>query len=94
MESKKTKKSNLESKRTYFLQIGFVVALALTLIAFEWSTPVNSPSFEYYGADDDVPEEIIPITINQPAPPPPPIIAPDILIISDDFPNLKRPSSL
>jgi protein TonB len=38
MKMKKTKKANLENKRTMFFQIGFVVSLALVLLAFEWTT--------------------------------------------------------
>ena len=38
MEAKKTDKANLESKRSVFLQLGFVVSLSLILIAFEWTS--------------------------------------------------------
>jgi periplasmic protein TonB len=41
MEAKKSKSADLESKRSIFLQIGLIVALGLTLAAFEWKTPVN-----------------------------------------------------
>lgn len=38
MKVRKTKKANLENKRTLFFQIGFVVSLSLVLLAFEWTT--------------------------------------------------------
>ena len=38
MEAKKSKKANLENKRGIFLQVGIIVALAMILIAFEWSS--------------------------------------------------------
>ena len=41
MEAKKTKKADLESKRTMFFQIGLVIALGLVLIAFNWDNHVR-----------------------------------------------------
>jgi protein TonB len=38
MESKKTPKSDLQNKKTIFLEIGVVVALTLVLVAFNWSS--------------------------------------------------------
>lgn len=38
MLPKKTKKADLENKRVIFLQIGFLISLALALLAFEWAT--------------------------------------------------------
>lgn len=39
METRKTRKANLERKRFVFLQIGMIVSLAAVLVAFEWKTP-------------------------------------------------------
>jgi periplasmic protein TonB len=39
MESKKHHTKNLEKKRFIFFQIGLAIALAVTLIAFEWKSP-------------------------------------------------------
>ena len=39
MEKKKSKFSNLESKRFVFFQSGLIIALSLTLLAFEYSVP-------------------------------------------------------
>ncbi|MDD3876164.1 MAG: energy transducer TonB [Bacteroidales bacterium] len=38
MNRKKTSRADLESKRPVFTQIGFVVALSIALLAFEWKT--------------------------------------------------------
>lgn len=56
MKMRKTKKANLENKRTVFLQIGFVVSLALVLLAFEWTT-VRSEKIEYNLLGDAVMED-------------------------------------
>jgi protein TonB len=37
METKKSPKVNLEKKKIYFLEIGFILALGLCFAAFEWS---------------------------------------------------------
>ena len=39
MIEKKTKKADLERKKSTYLQIGLIVAVSFTLVAFEWSTP-------------------------------------------------------
>jgi protein TonB len=36
MTSKKSNKANLEKKKSTFLQLGFIVAISFTLVAFEW----------------------------------------------------------
>lgn len=72
MEQKKTAKADLESKKTVFLQIGLVIALAITLAAFEYK---SYDKLEVSGFGDnkfvDVPEEMIQITQQQNTPPPP-----------------------
>jgi protein TonB len=47
MESKKTNRANLEIKKGIFLRIGFIIALALTLLAFEWRTSNKMASINY-----------------------------------------------
>ena len=71
MEIKKNPKANLETRRVMFLQIGLIVALLVSLLAFEWK------SYEKSGSDlgsmemslED--EDIIPITQREIKPPPP-----------------------
>ena len=88
MESKKTKKANLEGKRTIFLEIGLIVALGILLAAFEWSSKPNMESTLGELADVDLEEEIIPITREQevkpPPPPPPPKVTEVLNIVEDD----------
>jgi len=38
MEAKKSPKADLESKRSMFFQIGFIMAIGIVLIAFSWGT--------------------------------------------------------
>ena len=87
MEVKKTDKANLEKKKGIFLQVGYVVALGIVLLAFEWGTrPSDLNSLGELG-DMDLEEEIIPITRQQnepPPPPPPPQTTEVINIVEDD----------
>lgn len=81
MEQKKSNKANLENKRTVFLEIGFVLALALVFVAFEYK---SYDKVEYTNIErmvDDTPEEIIPIT-EQKVKPPPPKPPPQVTIIN------------
>ena len=41
MEAKKSPKADLESKRSMFFQIGFIMAIGIVLIAFSWGTKVE-----------------------------------------------------
>ena len=41
MELKKNKKYDLESSRPLFFGVGMIVSLSLTLVAFEWRSPVD-----------------------------------------------------
>jgi len=88
MEPKKTKKADLEGKRTIFLEIGLVIVLAIILLAFEWSTKPNLDNTLGELADMDLEEEIIPITrqeeVKPPPPPPPPKVTEVLKIVEDD----------
>lgn len=88
METKKSRKANLENKRPLFFELGLIIALALTLIAFEWSgsskTDINCGTMD----DLTLEEEVAPITrqqeiIKPPPPPPRPKVA-EVLNIVDD----------
>lgn len=46
MQIRKNKKANLESKRSIFLQVGFIVGLAFVLLAFEWTT-IETDKFDW-----------------------------------------------
>jgi protein TonB len=84
MEIKKNPKSNLETKRGMFVQIGLIIAITVSLIAFEWK------SYEKSATDlgtmelafDD--EEMIPATQRELKPPPPPPPPPEVIEIVED----------
>lgn len=87
MERKKTEKADLENKRGIFFQAGLIVVLAVTLIAFEWTSRTQTVSSMGTIRGVDLTEEIIPVTRRQIAPPPPPTatkIAEVLNIVEDD----------
>lgn len=72
METKKTKKADLEGKRIIFLEIGFILALAFVLMSLQWKTAEKkTKTYGTYLRDAGI-EEIIPITEQKKALPPPP----------------------
>ena len=94
MEVKKSPKADLEKKKTTGLLIGYVLALAVMFIAFEWSerdkvintdTGLTQVVFE---------EEMIPITEQeeQKAPPPPPEVpkAEEIIEIAENDADVEE----
>lgn len=88
MEKKKSSKADLEGKRTSFFLVGLVIALGVTLVAFEWrSRPAKTQSLGLLQTVE-VEEEIIPITreneIKPPPPPPPPKVVEVLDIVADD----------
>lgn len=86
MESKKSKKADLESKKGIFMQIGLIIALGLVLAAFSYKTFERTSVLNFQLQVDDTPEEIIPITKQEvkPPPPPPPKQVTIINIVEDD----------
>ncbi len=86
MESKKTKKADLEPKKVVFMQIGLIVALAVVLLAFNYRSYEKGSMLNIQVKVDDTPEEIIPITKQEvkPPPPPPPKQVTVINIVKDD----------
>jgi len=84
MEPKKNPEVNLERKRGLFLQIGFVVALLVVLVAFEYKS-YEKVAYNLGALNlDDLEEEIIPITKQEVKPPPPPPPPPEVIEIIDD----------
>ncbi len=88
MELKKSPKVELEGKKNVFFMIGLVVALGVTLLAFEWTTKPSKAESLGTLQTQEVEEEIIPITREQevkpPPPPPPPKVAEVLNIVDDD----------
>lgn len=63
MEVKKSPKAELESKRSTWLLIGYIIALSFVYVAFEWTQyDVNAASGRNV-ADVALEEEMIPVTI-------------------------------
>ena len=88
MGKKKSEKADLERKKGIFFQIGLVIVLVITLIAFEWTSRIQTVSSLGTVVNMDLTEEIIPITRQQEVAPPPPPVLPkvtDVLnIVNDD----------
>ena len=88
MEVKKSPKADLENKKTVFMQIGLVVVLSLVFIAFEWTTQETKVNEGLKIEEEEVEEEIIPITrqdeVKAPPPPPPPKGTDSLNIVLDD----------
>lgn len=88
MEQKKTEKANLENKRGFFFEIGFIATLAVLLLAFEWSTKVEKAE-DLGTVDINVDDEEMPPMTEQPQvelppPPPPQQTVSDVIEIVDD----------
>lgn len=88
MERKKSKKADLEAKKSLFLELGFVIALGLVLLAFEWTTRPEKVKGFQQDEESDVVQENVPVTRQQekqePPPPPPPKSTEVINIVDDD----------
>ena len=71
MQTKKSKKANLEKNKIIYVLIGLVFVLSLCFVAFEWSDEVKQI---VKGLDpwDDVPVEVDIMPTRQETPPPPP----------------------
>lgn len=89
MEIKKSEQASLENKRLFFVEIGFIFALGVVLLAFEWSTRDKKVSTLDAGPQAIIEEEMIPITQETPPPPPEipkiPVISDQIDIVDDDI---------
>lgn len=93
MEVKKSPKADLESKKSTWLLVGYVVVLAFLFVSFEWTRRDIKIDTSQALSDVVFEEEIIPITESpeQVAPPPPeaPSVA-DVLEIVDDKANVEE----
>jgi protein TonB len=72
MELKKSPKADLERRRLLFLEIGFILVLGLTLVAFEWTSRPSRGAELQISTEDIGDEEQIPITRQQQEQTPPP----------------------
>ncbi len=105
MEIKKSEKANLENKKLLFVEIGLVISLLLTYVAFEWTQKETKVSVLEDTTEVVLEEEIIPITEETPPPPPAapkmPVLSDQIDIVDDEielddnlFQNLEDDASL
>ena len=89
MEIKKTEKASLENKKLLFLEIGLIVSLLITFVAFEWKQAEINVSNLEDTTQIEAEEEIIPITQETPPPPPAevkiPILSDQIDIVDDNI---------
>ena len=88
MEIKKSPKANLENKKTLFLEIGLVLALALVLGLFEWTTHDKDEIEAFTGQAVAIEDEQAPITQDTPPPPPEqikePVMTEELQIVEND----------
>ena len=71
MDKRKTSKSNLEGKQMIFIEIGLIVALAVSLCAFEWKK-YDISKVEIAGRNAvEVPEDAVILIKHEVKPPPP-----------------------
>jgi len=82
MEIKKSAKANLENKKLLFVEIGLIISLLITYIAFEWTSKETNTSMLEDNTEILVEEEMI--STNMETPPPPPA-APKIPVLSDQI---------
>ncbi len=72
MDAKKSPKADLETRRTLFVQIGLIIALAIVFFAFEYKSYEKRELELGVREAVDIIEEIIPVTEQKVKPPPPP----------------------
>jgi len=86
MESKKTKKANLENKKSMFFQIGLIIALIVSLVALEWTSGQRRDSAFDGMTEEAIEEEQIPVTEETPPEeiPPPEVTVTDLFEIVED----------
>lgn len=90
LDVKKSPKASLEDKKFIYLLVGFVLALSLVYIAFEWT---NKEITVYEDVDTDfVFEEELDViqTAETPPPPPPPQAAPVVVEVLNVVENTEE----
>lgn len=86
MEPKKNEKANLENKKSLFIQAGLIVALAVCLLAMEWTSGQKKDSAFDGMTEEAIEEEQIPVTEETPPEemPPPEVTVTDLFEIVED----------
>jgi len=84
MEARKNPEAELEGRKPTFWLLGMLMALAMTLVVFEW-TAFEATVSEMAALDMDLlEEEVIPPSAAPPPPPPPPPAPTTVLEIVED----------
>jgi protein TonB len=84
MTPKKTKRTNLENKRTLFFEYGAVLVLAFLLAAFETGKPLYSETVLLPKDDGSIIDEIlIDVTRSEKSLPKPPVVPFELIIVED-----------
>lgn len=84
METKKTVRADLHSKSSFFLSIGLLVGLALVVMAFEWKQYDESLVDLNAKSTNNFDELIEILSTDLPVPPRPPLVAPVIVVVTND----------
>lgn len=84
MEPKKTEKADLNNKTALFFNIGLVVTLIITVMAFTHKTKDDTSAKDLSGNHDDIEEFLEVPPTEQPPPPPPQIQQPQIIEVPDE----------
>jgi len=87
MDIKKSSKASLEDKKTIYTLMGFIVALSLIYIAFEW-TKKEVSIYEDVSSEVLIEDEIEIVQTAEALPPPPPPEVPEVIevlnVVEDD----------
>lgn len=90
MEAKKSAEADLEKRKKGFTVIGLVAALAIVLVAMEW-TVFDRTISELGGLNMEfLEEEVIPPSATPPPPPPPPPTPSTVLEIVEDDEDVEE----
>ena len=65
METKKSKRADLEKKRLMFTQIGLIVSLALAWMVFETKSYGNQEIRTFDGTTEAIPDDLVPVTVQE-----------------------------
>lgn len=69
MEVKKNDKANIEKTKGIYFQLGLIIVLSLSLIAFEWTSGTSGYNHYQKAAGQVIDDDIIPITTLDEKPP-------------------------
>lgn len=89
MEIKKSKKADLKNWKLFFTECGFIFALLVVFLAFEWTSKEKKTSLLEDVNQEIIEEEMVPITQETPPPPPEmnkiPVLSDQIDIVDDEI---------